>query len=189
MNISLAAADGILARTLDVLNNGDRSLLGALDELPAPIYVTDADGVITYYNPACIAFAGRVPALGRDRWCVTWKLFTEDGAFLPHDKCPMADAILTQTPVRGVSAVAERPDGTRLNFVPFPTPLFDAQGRFIGAVNMLIDVTARKRAAVLHEQARRCRRLAVSVDDEQTASTLSGLAAGYEEEARKLSSS
>jgi PAS domain-containing protein len=189
MNISLAAADAILARTLDVLNNEDRSLLGALDELPAPIYVTDADGVITYFNPACIAFAGRVPALGQDRWCVTWKLFTEDGAFLPHDKCPMADAILTQTLVRGVSAVAERPDGTRLNFVPFPTPLFDAQGRFIGAVNMLIDVTASKRTAVLHEQARRCRRLAVSVDDEQTASTLSGLASGYEEEARKLSSS
>ena len=41
----------------------------------------------------------------------------------------MADAILTQTPVRGVSALAERPDGTRLNFVPFLTPLFDAQGR------------------------------------------------------------
>ena len=78
---------------------------------------------------------------------------------------------------------------TRLNFVPFPTPLFDAQGRFIGAVNMLIDVTASKRAAVLREQARRCRRLAVSVDDDQTASTLNGLAAGYEEEARKLSCS
>jgi hypothetical protein len=101
----------------------------------------------------------------------------------------MADAILTQTPVRGASAVAERPDGTRLNFVPFPTPLFDSRGQFIGAVNMLIDVTASKRAAVLREQARRCRRLAVSVDDEQTASTLSGLAADYEEEAWKLSSS
>jgi PAS domain-containing protein len=188
MNISLAAADAILARTLHVLNDEDRSLPSALDELPAPIYVTNADGVITYYNPACIAFAGRVPALGQDRWCVTWKLYTEDGAFLPHDKCPMADAILTQTPVRGVSAVAERPDGTRLNFVPFPTPLFDAQGRFIGAVNMLIDVTASKRAAVLREQARRCRRLAISVDDDRTASTLNGLAADYEEEARKLSS-
>jgi PAS domain-containing protein len=151
MNISLAAAEGILARALDVLNTGDRSLLAALDELPAAIYVTDAHGVITYYNPACLAFAGRVPALGQDRWCVTWKLFTEDGTFLPHDQCPMAD-------------------------------------QFIGAVNMLIDVTAGKRAAVLREQARRCRRLAISVDDEQTASTLDGLAAGYEEEARKLSS-
>jgi PAS domain-containing protein len=83
MAISLAAADGILARTLDVLMTGDRLLLAALDELPAAIYVTDADGVITYYNPACIAFAGRVPKLGQDRWCVTWKLYTEDGTFLP----------------------------------------------------------------------------------------------------------
>jgi PAS domain-containing protein len=87
MNISLAVAEGILARALDVLNTGDRSLLAALDELPAAIYVTDAHGVITYYNPACLAFAGRVPALGQDRWCVTWKLFTEDGTFLPHDQC------------------------------------------------------------------------------------------------------
>ena len=100
----------------------------------------------------------------------------------------MADAILTQAPVRGVSAVAERPDGTRSNFLPFPTPLFDDQGQFIGAVNILIDVTASKRATVLRDQARRCRRLAISVDDEQTASTLNGLAADYEEEAQKLSS-
>jgi PAS domain-containing protein len=188
MNISLAAADGILARTLHILKKGDDSLLDALDELPAAIYVTDAEGVITYYNSACIAFAGRVPALGQDRWCVTWKLYTEDGAFLPHDRCPMAAAILTQSPVRGVSAVAERPDGTRLNFLPFPTPLFNAQGHFIGAVNILIDITASKRTAVLREQARRCRRLAISVDDEQTASTLNRLAADYEKEARKLSS-
>ena len=70
---------------------------------------------------------------------------------------------------RGVRTGRLRPrraPRTRLNFVPFPTPLFDAQGRFIGAVNMLIDVTASKRAGVLREQARRCRRLAVSVDDD-----------------------
>jgi PAS domain-containing protein len=76
MNISLAAANGILTRTLHVLKTGDRSLLAALDELPVAIYVTDADGVITYYNPAGIAFAGRVPALGQDRWCVSYTLKT-----------------------------------------------------------------------------------------------------------------
>jgi PAS domain S-box-containing protein len=188
MYISLATANGILDQTLHVLKSSDRSLLAALNELPAAIYVTDSNGVIIYYNPACIAFAGRIATLGRDRWCVTWKLYTEDGAFLPHDQCPMAEAILTQTSVRGLSAVAERPDGTRLNFLPYPTPLFDADGEFTGAVNMLIDVTASKRARVLREQARRCRRLAISVDD-ATASTLNGLAAGYEEEAQKLASS
>ena len=179
MNISLAAADGILARTLDVLNNGDRSLLGALDELPAPIYVTDTDGVITLATILRASpSAGRVPAL-EPRPLVhrleaihrRWRIPS------PHDKCPMADAVLTAINARtGRLRIRGRAvDGTRLNFVPFPTPLFDAPGRFIGAVNMLIDVqAARKRAAVLREQARRChRRLAVSVDDEQTASALS----------------
>jgi PAS domain S-box-containing protein len=31
-------------------------------------------------------------------------------------------------------------------FIPYPTPLFDASGVLIGAVNMLIDITERKRA-------------------------------------------
>jgi hypothetical protein len=99
----------------------------------------------------------------------------------------LADAIRTQTPIRGISAVAERPDGTRLNFVPFPTPIFDVQRRLIGAVNLLIDVTASKRAILLREQARRCRRLAISIDDKQTASALNGIATEYEKEASKLS--
>jgi len=70
-----------------------------------------------------VTFAGRRPVLGQDPWCVTWKLYTEDGTFPPHDQCLMADAILRQMPVRGVSAVAERPDGTRLNFLPFRPPV------------------------------------------------------------------
>jgi PAS domain-containing protein len=43
-----------------------------LDELPVPIYVTDAQGGVTYWNRACVEFAGRRPELGHDRWCVTW---------------------------------------------------------------------------------------------------------------------
>jgi hypothetical protein len=63
-------------------------------------------------------FAGRTPAVGRDRWCVTWKPYTDEGEFLPHDECPMAVAIKTKFAVRGVTAVAERPDGTRVNSGP-----------------------------------------------------------------------
>ena len=37
--------------------------------------------------------------------------------------------------VRGVEAVAERPDGTRVPFVPFPTPLRDPTGKVVGAIN------------------------------------------------------
>jgi hypothetical protein len=39
-----------------------------------------------------------------------------------------------------MTAVAERPDGTRVHFRPFPTPLHDAHNNLVGAINVLIDV-------------------------------------------------
>src|SRR6185295_16709211 len=119
-----------------------------LDELPVPIYTTDAEGSVTYWNRACVAFAGREPELGSDRWCVTWKIYTTTGEVMPHDQCPMATAIRERRIVRDVVAIAERPDGTRAAFRPYPTPLFDSAGKFIGAVNMLVDVTAEQSAAL-----------------------------------------
>jgi PAS domain-containing protein len=168
------------------VQSGQDALASALDRLPAAIYVTDPDGLITYYNPACIEFAGRVPTVGSDRWCVTWKLYTEDGAFLPHDQCPMAVAILEKRPVRGVTAVAERPDGSRVNFMPYPTPIFDTRGKLLGAVNILVDVTGSRQAEFLRSQARKCRRLALSVCDPQTADTLTLMAAEYEQKASEF---
>src|SRR6195256_6764968 len=134
MQASPVTADRILDLATEAMQTGEDSLLAALDQLPAAIYVTDPDGVITYYNPACIDFAGRVPTVGSDRWCVTWKLYTEDGAFLPHEQCPMAVAILERRPIRGVAAVAGRPHGSRVNFMPYPTPIFDTEGYLPGAV-------------------------------------------------------
>jgi PAS domain S-box-containing protein len=84
--------------------------------------------------------------LGQDRWCVTWRLYWPDGTWLPHDQCPMAIALKENRPVRGVEAVAERPDGTRIAFMPFPTPLHDTSGVLVGGVNMLLDITQRQRA-------------------------------------------
>jgi two-component sensor histidine kinase len=45
-----------------------------------------------------------------------------------------------------LEAVAQRPDGTLVPFIPFPTPLTDETGKLLGAVNMLVDITERKRA-------------------------------------------
>ena len=161
--------------------------VGALDHLPAAIYTTNAEGRITYFNQACVDFSGRTPAVGRDSWCVSWKLFTNEGEYLPHDQCPMAVAIREKQPVRGVSAVAERPDGSRVNFVPYPTPLLDDDGELVGAVNILIDMTAPcARAEHYQAQAMRCRRLANSMGDRQTSSTLILMADEYEQKALQV---
>jgi PAS domain-containing protein len=120
--------------------------LDLLDALPAAIYTTDADGRITYYNQAAVELSGRRPVLGSDEWCVSWRLRSADGTPLRHEDCPMAMALKTGEPIRGTEKIAERPDGTRVPILPFPTPLRDASGALIGAVNMLLDISDRKRA-------------------------------------------
>ncbi|TIN16584.1 MAG: PAS domain S-box protein, partial [Mesorhizobium sp.] len=123
-----------------------------LNALPVAVYTTDAAGKITYYNRAAAELAGREPKIGIDEWCVTFRLFTAEGEELPHDACPMAITLKENRPVRDVEAIAQRPDGTYLPFLPFPTPLRDEHGELVGAVNMLLDLTDRNRAddAVQH---------------------------------------
>ena len=116
---------------------------GLLDVLPAAVYTTDAQGRITYYNEAAVELWGVRPELQSQKFCGSWKLYWPDGTPLPHDQCPMALALKLQSPVRGMEAVAERPDGTRVPFLAVPTPLFDASGALAGAVNMLVDLGAR----------------------------------------------
>jgi PAS domain S-box-containing protein len=129
------------------LRNAESHFRTLLEAIPAAIYTTDANGKITFFNKAAVEMAGRVPAPG-DEWCVTWRLFNTDGTPLPHDQCPMAVALKEDRTVRGAEAIAERPDGTRVPFIPFPTPLHDQSGKLVGAINMLVDITERKKAEV-----------------------------------------
>ena len=135
-----------LKRAESELQARERWYRELLEALPAAIYTTDADGRITFYNQAAVDLSGSRPELGSDKWCVTWRLFNVDGSPLPHDECPMAVALKEGRPVRGTEAVAERKDGTRVPFIPYPTPLYDSSGALVGAVNMLVDISERKEA-------------------------------------------
>ncbi len=132
-------------RMEDRIRENEHRMRDLLEGLPAAVYTTDAIGRITFFNKACIEMAGRTPQLG-DEWCVTWRLYTAEGAPLPHDQCPMAVALKENRSIRGVEAIAERPDGTLIPFIPYPTPLHDAEGKLIGAINMLVDISERKQA-------------------------------------------
>lgn len=173
---------------LDVALNAlatDPEYRAVLDALPAPVYTTDSDGMVTYWNRACAKFAGREPVLGQDRWCVTWQLYTTAGEPLRHEDCPMAEAVRQQRPIRDAIAIAERPDGSRVAFRPYPTPLIDGNGQCTGAVNMLIDVSD-EQADALNDQADRCRRLADAMYDRRTSTVLATMAEGFERTAKDL---
>ena len=90
-----------------------------------------------------------------------------------------------QTVSPAIGLRAERPDGSRGRFIPYPTPLFDAAGQLCGAVNLLVDVTAQPKPAFFEAQAEQCRRLATTVDDPHTAEMLALMAAKYYEQSRQ----
>lgn len=126
--------------------DGSGGYAALFDVLPAAIYTTDAAGRITYYNEAASTLWGCRPELGSAQWCGSWRLYWLDGTPMPHDESPMAIALRDGRAVRGYQLIAERPDGTHVPFIPFPTPLRDAVGRVIGAINMLLDVSERQQA-------------------------------------------
>jgi PAS domain S-box-containing protein len=132
-----------LARPSRGLDTTDHAMI---DALPVAIYVTDAEGRLTHYNAAAAKMSGRNPELGVDRWCITWKLFLPDGTPLPHEQYPMARVLKGDEISEGGEYLAERPDGTRFWFTPYPAALHNAEGEITGGINLLVDITARKLA-------------------------------------------
>ena len=180
-----ASPEELVGVAATLLGSAGADRLGYFDQFPAPVYATDASGALIYFNPASVEFSGRTPVLGDDRWCISWKLQADDGTPLPHDQCPMAVAVREGRPVRGVEAYAERPDGDRIRFRPFPTPAINPAGEVVGAVNLLVPVdgvTGRK----LRATANKCRDLARWVTDDRASKTLADMATECEGHAAVL---
>jgi signal transduction histidine kinase len=119
-----------------------------LEKLPAGAYTCDPEGLITYFNQHAVKVWGRAPKLNDpvDRFCGSFKLFATDGSPIAHDKCWMALALQTGQEYNGHEIVIERPDGRRVTTLAHANPIRDKSGKLLGAVNVLVDISDRKRA-------------------------------------------
>jgi diguanylate cyclase (GGDEF)-like protein/PAS domain S-box-containing protein len=119
-----------------------------LDKLPAGAYTCDPEGLITYFNQHAVRLWGRAPKLNDpdDRFCGSIKLYAADGSSIAHDRCWMALALETNEEYNKREIVIERPDGQHFTALVHANPIHDDSGKLIGAVNVLVDITERKRA-------------------------------------------
>jgi PAS domain S-box-containing protein len=129
-------------------NPVESQLRPLLDTLPVGAYICNRDGLITYFNRRAVELWGRAPALNDpiDRFCGSSRLFDVDGTPVPHERCWMAAALQTGQEYAGHEIIVEREDGSRVNVLVHATPMRDEVGQVVGAINLLVDVTDRKRA-------------------------------------------
>ncbi len=139
-----AAAPGMPAAWQYLATADSAALSGTalLAVVPVALCMTDADARLTFFNEAAVALWGRAPALG-DAHASVWPIFDDGGVPMPAGESGLAQALATREAVHGIEAMARRADGREIFFASDATPLFDATGALIGAIEVVTDLTAR----------------------------------------------
>ena len=153
--------------------NGDERFRRLLEKLSAAAYTCDAQGLITYFNRQAEQLWGRAPRLNdpHDRFCGSFRLFAPGGARVDHEQCWMALALRNREDYSGQEIVIEREDGSFATVLANASPLFDDGGQLTGALNVLVDISDRKRA---EEAQSRLAAIVESSDDAIVSKTLDG---------------
>ena len=156
-----------------------------LDALPAAAYACDAEGLITHFNQRAADLWGREPKLNEptERFCGSIRLFSPDGDPIEHNECWMALAVQEDRAYDDFDIVIQRPDGSRVFGVAHAHPLHDESGVLIGAVNVVVDVSERKRG---EEAQGRLVAIVESADDAIIGKDLNGVITDWNSGAERL---
>jgi PAS domain S-box-containing protein len=128
-----------------MLTQSEKQFERIIQNLDAAVYVCDATGYLKLYNKAAATLWGRVPEIGKDLYCGAYQLVNKDGDELPVQEHPLALAIKTESKtINNVEIIIKRPDGSYRRLLQSSNPVFNANGEFAGAVNMLTELTENK---------------------------------------------
>jgi NtrC-family two-component system sensor histidine kinase KinB len=140
----LAAGFNTMAERIRQLRRSDLGRLvvaqqtteAAIDSLYDPVIITDAEGAVAKLNPAAEELFGTETA----------NVGKPVGEIARDSRIPVAvaEALSSQRPVAGEEAASVLPldvDGTERAFRLRTTPMRDEEGRLLGAVTLLEDIT------------------------------------------------
>src|SRR2546430_4194825 len=135
-------------RAEEAIRQSEKRYRALFDLVPVAVYTCDAKGLIQEYNQHAVELWGREPKRNdpSEKFCGSFKIFYPDGRPMPHHKCPMARVLRNEKlKATDLEILVEQSSGVRRNVLVSPTALKNGQGKIIGAINCLHDITVRKR--------------------------------------------
>ncbi len=116
-----------------------------LGQIAEGVIITDAEGQITFVNDAARALHGVAElGVGVDGYTATYHLLTLEGEPYPPAELPLARAVLRGETVVDAEWRIRRPDGSEVVAQGSATPVVAEDGRRLGAVLTVRDVTAER---------------------------------------------
>jgi len=121
-------------------------------------YACDRSGAITDFNRRAVELWGREPQ-PTDRFTGAHRTLDMQGDPLPAEATGAAFLLRCGVAASSQELMIERPNGKRVPVLSSLTPLLDDEGNIVGALNVLQDITDRRR---LEEARRVAERLSAS---------------------------
>jgi CheY-like chemotaxis protein len=125
----------------NIQKKNNKQYIRTIKGLTDAIFICDEMGYIKMYNLAAAILWGREAKIGTDMYCGSLKIVDDNGNTLPQEKYPMAITLKEGKFIYDTEIIIQRPDGNFRNILHSSSPMFNADGKFIGAVNMQIDIT------------------------------------------------
>jgi two-component system CheB/CheR fusion protein len=146
----------------DALRASEQRYRDLISAIPAGVVACDEAGTVVFHNACADRLCGGPP--GQTPACWGPDACGAHGHPLANFTAPLHEVLTSGEPVVDRELVIERPDGTRIDVLLNITPLRDLAGRISGAVNIVQDITVRKRfEAELRASEERFRTLANTV--------------------------
>jgi PAS domain S-box-containing protein len=152
--IALSCGAHAAAASRAALRRSELGLRRLLDVLPVAAYACDAEGFVTHYNRRARELWGREPAPGQ-RFGGALRREVRDRSPVDPEAHFLTRVLEEGRPYDG-EVVIERPAGDRVTVLAHASPIRDDDGALLGAVNVLVDMTERRRTLdALQESERR----------------------------------